>query len=87
MNRNYGIVWDQEIKEYKERNKYVKKPSTIDIVYDNEAYRSIFCSILNDMIWRSVTAEPAYNKNSIDSLFTPGTIPLQDISISMEKRA
>lgn len=57
MNKNYGIVWDQEIREYMERNNSVNKPNTIDIVYDNETYRSIFEAILIDMIGNSHTAE------------------------------
>lgn len=50
MNRNYGIVWEQEAKEYKERYDASKKPATIDIVYGNESYRSIFDSVLTDLV-------------------------------------
>lgn len=48
MNKNYGIVWDQEVKEYAIQNG--KKPSTIDLTYNNETYRSIFESILVDLV-------------------------------------
>ena len=48
MNKNYGIVWDQEVKEYTIQNG--KKPSTIDLTYNNETYRSIFESILVDLV-------------------------------------
>ena len=48
MNKNYGIVWDQEMKEYAIQNG--KKPSTIDLTYNNETYRSIFESILVDLV-------------------------------------
>lgn len=49
MNRNYGIVWEQEIKDYINRNGSSKKPSTIEAIYDNETLRSIFDSVLSDM--------------------------------------
>lgn len=50
MNRNYGIVWEQEIKDYINRNGSIKKPSTIEAIYDNETLRSIFDSVLSDMV-------------------------------------
>lgn len=52
MNKNYGIVWDQEMKEYAIQNG--KKPSTIDLTYNNETYRSIFESILIDLVENNV---------------------------------
>ena len=52
MNRNYGIVWDQEIREYVTQNG--TKPSTIDITYNNETYRSIFESVLIDLVANNV---------------------------------
>ena len=48
MNKNYGICWDQDIKNYKNDLGY--KPSTIDIVYINGTYRSIFESVLSDLV-------------------------------------
>ena len=50
MNRNYGIVWEQEIKDYVDRNNSAKKPSTIEAIYDNEMLRSIFDAVLSDMV-------------------------------------
>ena len=50
MNKNYGIVWDQEIKEHMNRNESVNKPSIIDVVYEDETYRSIFESVLCDLV-------------------------------------
>lgn len=47
MHRNYSIVWEQEEKPYKESG---YKLSTIDVVYENDMYRSIFEAILYDMI-------------------------------------
>lgn len=50
MRNNYGIVWEQDAKEYKEAYGITYKPNTIDITYENEMYRDIFNSILNDMV-------------------------------------
>lgn len=50
MNTKYGIVWEQEIREYQQKNNSVKKPFTIDVVYENEMYRSIFSAVLNDLV-------------------------------------
>lgn len=50
MRNNYGIVWEQDVKEYKEVYGITYKPNTIDITYENEMYRDIFNSILNDMV-------------------------------------
>lgn len=53
MRKNYGIVWEQDVKEYKIRFGLDYKPKTIDVVYDNATYRSIFESILVDTIINS----------------------------------
>lgn len=55
MNKNYGVVWDQEVKEYVIQNG--KKPSTIDLTYNNETYRSIFESILVDLVENNASQE------------------------------
>ena len=49
MNNNYGIVWEEEVSEYKKLNNIIYRPSTIDIVRDKQILRSIFGSILDDM--------------------------------------
>lgn len=49
MRQNYGICWEQEVKDYKEINKYIEHPKTIDIVYEKEDLRSIFMAVLIDM--------------------------------------
>lgn len=49
MNKNYGVVWDQEVREYKERNKTYILPSTIDVVQDKLMIKSIFESVLSDL--------------------------------------
>lgn len=43
MNKNYGICWDQEVKDYKEKYNPVSKFSTYDVVYANDTLRSNSC--------------------------------------------
>lgn len=49
MTKNYGVVWDQETREYKERNRTSIMPSTIDVVMDKDIIKSIFESVLADL--------------------------------------
>lgn len=56
MRKNYGIVWEQDIREYKERFGIDYRPKTIDVLYDNATYRSIFEAVLVDMIENSHSA-------------------------------
>lgn len=49
MTKNYGVVWNQEEREYKERNHTYITPSTIDIVVDKFMIKSIFESVLADL--------------------------------------
>lgn len=49
MTKNYGVVWDQETREYKERNHTCVTPSTIDVVMDKFMIKSIFESVLADL--------------------------------------
>lgn len=49
MTKNYGSVWDQEAREYKERNNTCITPSTIDVVMDKPMVKSIFESVLADL--------------------------------------
>lgn len=53
INKTYGIVWDQEIREYKERNNIHRMPSTIDVVLDKPIIKSIFESVLEDLEYRT----------------------------------
>ena len=48
MNESYGIVWEQEKKEYKRRHPNISKVSTFDVIYDDEQLRSIFDCALAD---------------------------------------
>ena len=52
INKNYGVVWDQEVSEYKERNKTHILPSTIDVVQDKPIIKSIFESVLADLEYK-----------------------------------
>lgn len=64
MRQNYGICWEQEAKDYKERNNLSYSPKTIEVVYQNEDLRSIFMAILTDMEYKA--KEVKEEKNKID---------------------
>lgn len=49
MTRTYGIVWDQEIKEFKEKSKNVTYASKIEVIYAKGQLRSIFEAVLADL--------------------------------------
>ena len=46
MTNVYGIVWEQDFKEWRRDNDGI--PKTLDIIYNNSQYKSIFDSILVD---------------------------------------
>ena len=64
MRQNYGICWEQEAKDYKERNNLSYSPKTIDVVYQNEDLRSIFIAVLTDMEYKA--KEVKEKKNEVD---------------------
>ena len=49
INKTYGIVWDQEKREYRRRHSNISKVSTFDVIYEDEQLRSIFDCTLADM--------------------------------------
>lgn len=49
INRTYGIVWEQEIKDYKKKHPSVSKVPMFDLIYEDEKLRSIFDCALADM--------------------------------------
>lgn len=49
INKTYGIVWDQEKREYRRRHSNISKVSTFDVIYEDEQLRSIFDCTLQ--IW------------------------------------
>lgn len=66
MTKNYGAVWDQEAREYKERNQTSMMPSTIDIVLDKPVIKSIFESVLADLEYECChKSAVTLNKNDI----------------------
>lgn len=64
MRQNYGICWEQEAKDYRERNNLSYSPKTIEVVYQNEDLKSIFMAILTDMEYKAKEAKE--KKNEID---------------------
>ena len=64
MRQNYGICWEQEAKDYKERNNLSYSPKTIEVVYQNEDLRSIFMAVLTDVEYKA--KEIKEEKNKID---------------------
>lgn len=49
MNAVYGVVWEQELKDYREKYSITGRVPFIDIVYDYPAYKSIFEATLLDL--------------------------------------
>lgn len=68
MRRNYGIVWEQEEKEYREKYK-CRKLATIDLIYEKETYRSIFESVLKDL--SCMANSTGEERNVIDEIIRP----------------
>lgn len=64
IRQNYGICWEQEAKDYKERNNLSYSPKTIEVVYQNEDLKSIFMAVLTDMEYK--VKEVKEKKNEID---------------------
>ena len=67
MTKNYGVVWDQELREYKERNHTYITPSTIDVVMDKFMIKSIFESVLADLEYEYCHKVEEISKNHVDN--------------------
>ena len=67
MTKNYGVVWDQESREYKERNNTCITPSTIDVVMDKFMIKSIFESVLADLEYEYCHKVEEISKNHVDN--------------------
>ena len=52
MTNVYGIVWEQDYKEWRRTHQGV--PRTLNIIFNNEQYKSIFESILSDKYDESI---------------------------------
>ena len=63
LNKKYGVVWEQEEREYKERNNTIISPSTIDIVLDKPIIKSIFESVLADLEYEYCQKSDAVSEN------------------------
>lgn len=72
MRKNYGIVWEQETKEYMERNNCVRVPATIAVVYGNETLKSIFDAVLADLYEKNQKkSETECNISKTDIIIRP----------------
>ena len=49
MTRVYGIVWDQEVRDWKRDHLYSARPRILQVIADNEQLRSIFQAMLEDL--------------------------------------
>ena len=61
INKHYGIVWEQEIREYREQTKTVRL-SIIQVVESKEMLRSIFESVLTDLEFKYCGSAKKYEK-------------------------
>lgn len=66
MTKNYGIVWEQEHKDYVAQNG--NSAPTLDIIYGKDIYRSIFEAVLYDLISESEAKE---NECLTDKIIAP----------------
>lgn len=66
MTKNYGIVWEQEHKDYVTQNG--NSAPTLDIIYGKDIYRSIFEAVLYDLISESEAKE---NECLTDKIIIP----------------
>ena len=83
MRQNYGICWEQEAKDYKERNNLSYSPKTIEVVYQNEDLRSIFIAVLTDMEYKAKEAKEKIAANLL-SLGVPLETIVQASGLSEE---
>lgn len=74
INKTYGIVWDQEKREYRRRHSNISKVSTFDVIYEDEQLRSIFDCALADMV------EKYKNTCKVDLIMQPLIEKLNDNS-------
>lgn len=68
MTNVYGIVWEQEFKEW--RWEHVSKPTTLEIIYGNKQYKSIFDAKLEDQYYEYKDVEKLSVKDLIQPLLT-----------------
>ena len=76
MTNVYGIVWEQDFKEWRRDNDGI--PKTLDIIYNNSQYKSIFDSILVDKYNNILKVHP--DKLSVKEIIEPLVRKNQDKS-------
>lgn len=80
MTNTYGIVWEQEIKEYKEKNGY-SRATKMDVVYSKGMLRSIFESILADLPGKEIKKRQSMSvKDSLEEIIKPLAVRRNDHS-------
>ena len=73
MNKNYGIVWEQEVKEYCERAG-INSVSIIDVVSHKDMLRSIFQAVLTDLEYKYTGCTDGcikHNTSWVDEVIQP----------------
>lgn len=66
MTNSYGIVWEQDFKEWRRTNDGV--PRTLDIIFNNAQYKSIFDAVLQDKYSEAIESNPVSIKEIIEPL-------------------
>lgn len=89
MTNVYGIVWEQDFKEWRREN--VGVPKTLEIIFNNTQYKSIFDAILLDKYNKAMERERLSIKEIIEPLIVKnadksngGCATLKKIYLHME---
>lgn len=90
MTNIYGIVWEQEFKEW--RRVHTGKTNKLEVIFNNATYKSIFESILADKYEKAIVKSPVSIKEIIIPLVKKnndksngGGLSLRKIYAYMEK--
>lgn len=73
MNKNYGIVWEQEIKDYRDYTG-INNASTIDVVAHKDMFRSIFQAVVIDLEYKYTRCMDGcikHNDSWVDEVIQP----------------
>lgn len=89
MTNVYGIVWEQDFKEWRREN--IGVPKTLEIIFNNTQYKSIFDAILFDKYNKAIEKEKLSIKEIIEPLIVRnadksngGCVTLKKIYLHME---
>ena len=77
MRNQYGIVFEEEKREYKEKYNIEHHVPTIDIIADNAKLKSLFESILNDMENSHIAVEQ--RKQMVNTVIDPITSTIEPL--------